>query len=259
MAKKEREGLSKRQEFREKRRRAEQRNRLITIGIVVFVALVVAFFLIYPQVKPVAQILPVTPVARSNVDRNTAGDPKALVKLEEFSDYQCPFCKRFWQETEPQVEDAYVKTGKVEFTYRSAGNWVSGNSGTGGTESQDSATAAYCAADQNKFWQMHDALFSNNRDVEEQGSFAPRRLQEIAQSIGLDMSAFNSCISSGKYQNQVNQDFQDAKIAGITGTPFFVITYTANGQTKTDTIDGAQPFSAFQQKLDAALAAAGAK
>jgi protein-disulfide isomerase len=259
MSKKDREGMSKRQEFREKRRRAEQRNRLITIGAVVLIALVVAFFLIYPQVKPVAAITPVTPVARPNVDRNIAGDPKALVKIEEFSDFQCPFCKRFWQETEAQVEDAYVKTGKVQLTYRSAGNWVSLNSGSGGVESQDSAMAAYCAGDQNKFWQMHDALFSNNRDVEEQGSFAPRRLQEIAQSIGLDMNAYNSCVSSGKYLDQVNKDFADAKAAGITGTPFFVITYTVKGQTKTDTIDGAQPFSVFQQKLDAALTAAGAK
>jgi protein-disulfide isomerase len=259
MSKKDREGTSKRQEFREKRRRAEQRSRLITIGVVVFIALVVAFFLIYPQIRPVAAIDPVTPVARPNVNRNTAGDPKAPVKLEEFSDYQCPFCKRFWQETEAQVLDTYVKTGKVQYTFRSAGNWVSGNIGSGGVESQDSAMAAYCAADQNKFWEMSDAMFTNNRDVEEQGSFAPRRLQEIAQSVGLDMTAYNSCFTGGKYQNQVNQDFADAKAAGITGTPFFVITYTVNGQTKTDTIDGAQPFSVFQQKLDAAFTAASAK
>ncbi len=259
MSRKDREGPSKRQEFREKRRRAEQRNRLITIGVVVLVALVVAFFLIYPQIRPVAAIQPVTPVARPNADRNTAGDANAPVKLVEFSDYQCPYCKRFWEQTEPQVMDAYVKTGKVQFTFRSAGNWVSGNIGSGGTESQDSAMASYCAADQNKFWEMHDALFANNRDVEEQGSFTIRRLQEIAQSVGLDMSAYNSCISSGKYQKQVDQDFQDARTAGINGTPFFVITYTVNGETKTDTIDGAQPFSAFQQKLDAALTAVGAK
>ena len=259
MSKKDREGMSKRQEFREKRRRAERRNRLIVIGIVVVLAIGFAFLLIWPQIKPVPEIVQVTPVPRTNVNGAAYGDPKAPVKLTEFSDFQCPFCKQFWSQTEAQVEDAYVKTGKVLLVDRSAGNWVSRNSGSGGTESQDAAMAAYCAADQNKYWPMHDALFANNRDVEEQGSFTPRRLREIAQGVGLDMSAYDSCISSNKYLNQVNQDLQDAQTAGITGTPFFVITYTVNGQEKTDKIDGAQPLSAFQQKLDAALKAAGAK
>ncbi len=260
MPRKDREGMSKRQEFREKRRRAEQRNRYIIIGAVVLVAVVVAFFLIYPQVKPVPQVVQVTPQPHvAEISRNTEGNPKALVTLTIFSDFQCPFCKEWWTNTEPQVEDAYVKTGKVYFVYRSAGNWVSRNAGDGGTESQDAAMAAYCAGDQGKFWEMHDALFANNRDLEESGSFSPKRLQVIAQSVGLNMNEFNSCISSNKYLNQVNQDFQDATTAGITGTPFFVVSYKVNGQTKTDTIDGAQTFSAFQQKLDAALTAAGAK
>ncbi len=259
MAKKDREGMSKRQEFREKRRRAEQRNRYLIIGGVVVVAVVFAFLLIWPNVKPVPQVVQVTPFPRVETKGNYEGNPKALVKLTEFSDFQCPFCKQWWSETEPQVEAAYVKTGKVYLEDRSAGNWVSRNAGTGGTESQDAAMAAYCAADQNKYWQMHDALFANNQDVEEAGSFTIRRLQVIAQGVGLDMSAYNSCMSSQKYLNQVNQDFQDATNAGITGTPFFVITYTVTGQTKTETLDGAQPFSAFQQKLDAALAAASGK
>jgi protein-disulfide isomerase len=259
MSKKDREGMSKRQEFREKRRRAEQRNRLITIGAIVVVVLIVAFFVIYPQIKPVAQVLPATAIPRAQTDRNAAGNPKAPVKITEYSDFQCPYCKRFWAETEPLLDQNYVQTGKVYFVDRSAGNWVSGNAGTGGTESQDSAMAALCAADQGKYWQMHDALFSNNQDVEEQGAFAPKRLQAIAQSVGLDMNAFNSCFSSQKYLTQVNQDFQDAKTAGITGTPFFVLTYTVNGQTKTETIDGAQPYSVFQQKIDAALQATGSK
>jgi protein-disulfide isomerase len=258
MSKKEKDGMSKRQEFREKRRRAEQRNRWILIGSVTLIALVIAFFLIYPQVKPIAAIQPANSVARPNVNRNSTGDPNAPVKLVEFSDYQCPFCRDFWQGTEGQIIDAYVKTGKVFYTARSAGNWVSGNIGTGGVESQNSAMAAYCAADQNKFWQMHDALFTNVIG-EEAGSFTTRRLQAIGQSAGLDMNAFNSCYSSNKYQNQVNQDFQDATTNKITGTPFFVITYMAKGQTNTDTIDGAQAFSVFQQKLDADLAATGAK
>jgi protein-disulfide isomerase len=258
MSKKEREGMSKRQEFREKRRRTEQRNRWILIGSITLLALVIAFFLIYPQVKPIAAIQPATVIAMPNVNRNSSGDPNAPVKLVEYSDYQCPFCRNFWKDTEAQVIDAYVKTGKVLYTARSAGNWVSGNIGTGGVESQNSAMAAYCAADQNKFWEMHDALFTNVIG-EEAGSFTTRRLQAIAQNVGLDMNAYNSCYSNNKYLDQVNQDFQDATAAKITGTPFFVITYTANGQTNTDTVDGAQAFSVFQQKLDADLAAAGVK
>lgn len=192
------------------------------------------------------------PQAHPQAMRNTMGDPNAPVKVSEFMDFQCPYCQRYSQGTEPQIVDAYVKTGKVFYTVRSAGNWVSGNIGQGSTESQDSAMSAYCAADQNKYWEMHDALFTNVLG-EDAGSFTPRRLQAIAQGIGLDMSAFNSCFSSQKYLNQVNQDFQDAQAAGIQGTPFFEITYMANGQTKTSQIDGAQPYSAFQAAIEAAL------
>lgn len=261
MSDNDREGMSKRQQFREKRRRAEQRNRFIWIGLIVLGAVLVAFFLIYPQVKPIAAVQPAAPVTRPNVDRNTTGDPNAPVKLVEFADFQCPFCQRFWKETEGQIIDTYVKTGKVQYTYRSAGNWVSHNiaasqGGPEGVESQNAAMAAYCAADQNKFWEYHDALFTNVLG-EDAGSFTGRRLQAIAQTVGLDMNAFSSCYSSDKYKAQVDQDFKDAISAGIQGTPFFVISYTVNGQTQTATINGAQPFSAFQQELDKALAALG--
>jgi protein-disulfide isomerase len=249
--------MSKREMFRDKRRRSAQRSRLVSIGLIVLGALLVAFFLIYPQLKPVAAIQTAPPHTHPMVDRNSIGDPKARVTLTEFSDYQCPYCKDFWEQTEGQIVDTYVATGKVRLTARSAGNWVSGNIG-GGVESQNSALAAYCAADQGKFWEIYDALFTNVLG-EEAGSFTARRLQAIAENVGLDMQAFNACYSSNKYVNEVNQDFADAKAAGITGTPFFVITYTAGGQTKTDTVDGAQSFTAFQQKLDAALAAAGAQ
>ncbi len=250
------EGMSKRQQFREKRRRAEQRNRLIWIGLIVVGAVLVAFVLIYPQVRPIADVQSVTSPALPNVDRNSTGDPNAPVKLVEYSDFQCPFCKRFWQETQAQIIESYVRTGKVQFTYRSAGNWVSSHT-PGSLESEDAAMAAYCAADQNKFWEMHDALFANNQDLEDQGAFTGRRLAAIAEKTGLDMNAFNSCYSSQKYKGQVDQDFTDATAAGIQGTPFFVITYTVNGQAQTATIDGAQPFSTFQQELDKALAEAG--
>ena len=196
----------------------------------------------------------VMPPARDHpqADGNKMGDPNAPVKMTEFGDFQCTYCKEFWTDTETQIVDTYVKTGKVQYAYRSAGNWVSANIGQGSVESQDAAMAAYCAADQNKFWQMHDALFANGLG-EDAGSFTDPRLQAIAQIVGLDMSAFNSCYSSHKYLDQVNQDFKDARTAGIQGTPFFVLTYAVNGQTRTTSVDGAQPYSIFQQTIDAAL------
>lgn len=258
MSSKDMEGLSKRQAFREKRRRAAQRGRWLIIGGIVILAVLVVAAVVLPQLKPIAAIQPPPAQDRPAVSRNASGDPNAPVKLTVFSDYQCPYCKEFWSTTEGQIVDAYVRTNKVQFIERSAGNWVSGNIGGTSTESQDAAMAAYCAGDQNKFWEMNDALFTNAIG-EDAGSFTSRRLQALAQSVGLDMNAFNSCFSSNKYLDQVNQDFKDAQAAGITGTPFFTISYTAGGQPKTDIVDGAQPFSVFQQKLDAALAAAGAK
>jgi protein-disulfide isomerase len=246
------EKVSKRQERRQKAEQREKANRLRTMGLIVVGVLILVVLFISQQAKPIASIVTVDAVARPSADRNNAGDPKAPIQIVEFSDYQCPYCKQFYQTTEPSLEEYFVKTGKLYFTYRSAGNWVSSNIGAG-TESQDAALAAYCAADQNKFWEMHDALFANNRDVENQGSFTDKRLTAIAESIKLDMTAYQDCYDSGKYKDQVQQDFTDATAAGISGTPFFVMTYKVNGETKTETIDGAQPITVFQQKIEAAL------
>jgi protein-disulfide isomerase len=178
------------------------------------------------------------------------GDPDAPIQMVEFGDFQCPYCERFAMQTEPSLVENYINTGKVYFTFRSAGNWVSKNIGQGRTESQDAAAAAYCAGDQGKFWEMHDSLFANNRDVEDQGSFSSSRLAGMAESLGLDMTEFRSCYDSGKYADQVQQDYQDAIAAGVQGTPSFIIIYTANGETQTFPIEGAQPYEVFQQSLD---------
>jgi predicted DsbA family dithiol-disulfide isomerase len=105
---------------------------------------------------------------------------------------------------------------------------------------------------------MHAYLFANALG-EDAGSFTDRRLAAIAKKAGLNMDQFNSCYNSGKFKDRVQQDAQDGKAANITGTPGFIITYTVNGETKTDRIDGAEQFSTFQQKLEAALNAAGAQ
>lgn len=132
MSKKDREGPSKRQEFREKRRRAEMRNRWIVIGTIIVIAVLIVGAFAYYELQPVAAIQKADARTRPNVNRNSTGDPNAPVKLTEFSDFQCPYCRQFWTSTEAQVISTYVTTDKVFYTYRSAGNWVSGNIGDNG-------------------------------------------------------------------------------------------------------------------------------
>jgi protein-disulfide isomerase len=227
------------------------------VALCAVVAMLVGTLFIAPkiadQLNPVVKVATVEPVTDLKANGNSLGDPNAPIHIIEFGDFQCPFCKRFHVETESFLISTYVKTGKVYFTYRSAGNWVSKNIGQGSTESQDAALAAYCAGDQNKFWEMHDALFANNRDVEDQGSFTSERLTTIAKSVELDMTAYQDCFDSGKYANQVKQDYADTLTAGIQGTPSFVVIYTVNGVTKHTLIEGAQPFDAFQQAINQIL------
>lgn len=247
------EKTSKRQERRDKAQKREKANRLRTMVLIVAGVAILVFLFISQQLKPVTGIVTVESEPRPMADRNSMGDTNAPIQIVEFSDFQCPFCERFATDTEPLLTEYFVKTGKVLFTYRSAGNWVSNNIGGGRTESQDAGLAAYCAADQGKFWEMHDSIFANNRDVEDQGSFADKRLTAMAESIGLDMTAYQDCYDSGKYEDDIQQGFDDAVAAGISGTPFFVMTYKVNGEVKTETIEGAQPINEFQQKIEAAL------
>ena len=248
---------SKRQARREQVERRQQRQRLITIGLIVVGALLIVAPIAYQMLKPIAEVVSVDPGTHPSADDNSMGDPNALILIEEFSDFQCPFCERFHKETEPLLRQYYIDTGKVRFVYRSMGNFVSDNiarsQGTPAkTESRDAALAAYCAGDQNKFWEMHAHLFANALG-EDVGSFSDERLKAIAETVGLDMNQFNSCYDSGKYEDRVQKDFEDGQAANINGTPGFIITYTVNGETKTDRIDGAQGFAVFQQKLEAAL------
>ena len=251
------ERKSKRQERREKMAQQERRNRLVTIGLIVIGAVLVVAAVIWPQIRPVAEVVSVDPETHPTADDNAMGDPNAPIKIEEFADFQCPYCEQFHTQTEPLLKQYFIDTGKVHFVFRSMGNFVSDNlaraKGTPATtESRDAALAAYCAGDQNKFWEMHAHLFANILG-EDAGSFTDRRLKAIAETAGLDMAAFNSCYDSGKYLDRVQQDFEDGQAANVTGTPSFVITYTVNGETKTKFIGGAEPFSKFQQELEAAL------
>jgi len=139
---------SKRQERREKIHQQERRRRLLTIGIITVVAAFLVFAIVWPQIRPFAEVVAVESSPPATAERNTAGDPDAPIKIEEFADFQCPFCERFHEQTQPLLIQHYVDTGKVLFVYRSMGNFVSDNIARqkgvpATTESQDAALAAY--------------------------------------------------------------------------------------------------------------------
>jgi protein-disulfide isomerase len=258
------ETMSKREMMRAKRARADRSQRILLIVGVAIIAIAAALFLILPNLpKPIGEIAtPAASVARPQVKFNTAGDPNAPVKIIEYSDFQCPYCDRFAKETEPQIMETYVATGKVFFEYRTAGEFIGGPNG----ESIHAAEAAYCAGDQNKFWEMHDILFAN-QNGENKGAFTDARLYAFADKIGLDAATFKECFSSSKYLSLGTQDEQNAlkDIQGasnfaelvaakeISADGFSTPSFLINGRL----LAGARPFSDFQKEIEAALVAAG--
>jgi protein-disulfide isomerase len=174
-------------------------------------------------------------------DDAVLGSVNAPVTIVEFSDFQCLFCRKFWVETMPQLKKTYIDTGKVKFVYRDF------PLSSIHPSAEASAEASECAADQNKYWEMHDIIFSEQA---KKGTgtiqYTVNDLKKWAGQIGLDTTKFNSCLDSGKYKSEVEKDTQDAAAIGISGTPAFVI--------GSKIISGAYPFSEFQKAIDAELA-----
>ncbi len=233
--------MSKRQTRRERQRKQKQRQRMITMLVIAGVALIVAGLLVLPNLKPVGEV--VQPPAREHpmANDNAMGDPNAPVVIEEFSDFQCPYCRLFYENTEEALIQAYVATGKVYFVYHSMGGMI-------GPESLAAAEAAYCAGDQGKFWEYHDILFANQTG-ENVGAFSTKRLVAFADALNLDVKAFKDCLNGHKYRQRATQDQVDGRQKGIRATPSFLI----NGKL----LEGAQPFEVFQQAIEEALTASG--
>ena len=238
--------MSKRQQRKEQIRRKEKQSRFLAIGLITVGALFLAFLVIYPNLKPLGEVVTPKEITRANVDFNTAGDPNAPITITEYSDFQCPYCRIFFENTEELLMKQYVETGTVHFVYKSVGAFI-------GAESKAAAEAAYCAGDQGKFWEMHDMLFTNQTG-ENVGAFDDRHLEAFADELGLDRGQYDDCRSSGKYSDLAEQDAKDATAAGIQATPSFILTYDVNGETQTRVIQGAQGIDVFAQEIEAALA-----
>ena len=175
-------------------------------------------------------------------DDPVKGNPNAPVTVVEFSDFQCPFCSRFFQQTLPLIEKNYIDTGKIKFVYKDLPlDSLHPNA-------RAAHIAAECADEQGKFWEYHDVLFEKQSQW---SSLASSELEntftEFATDMGLQAASFESCMQSPNIADEVNKDTLEAASYGATGTPTFFIGNEKDGFIK---LVGAQPYAVFQRVID---------
>lgn len=175
-------------------------------------------------------------------DDPVKGNPNAPVTIVEFSDFQCPFCARFFAQTLPQIQQDYIDSGKVKLVFRDFPiESIHANA-------KAASIAAECADDQNMFWQYHDRLFEGQTQwARLSANDAANTFKQYATELGLNSENFDSCFTSTKYSDEINEDFRNGANYGVTGTPAFFIGNDKDGYV---ILIGAKPYSAFQQVID---------
>jgi protein-disulfide isomerase len=226
----------------------------LTVGAVVVGVVVVLFAsgAVGGTNKPTAVIVP--PATSKAADLVDPADPRALgganapIKLEVWADFQCPACALYATEIEPSIVDEYVASGKAHIKFH---DYAFLDSRSTTKESQDAAAAARCAAEQGQFWAYHDWLFANQRG-ENKGAFSRDRLKTIAERVGLDVNAWQSCLDAGEAHAAVAAETKQGADQTVNSTPTLVI----NGEIQRDAKGnaGALPLDQLRAKFDAILA-----
>lgn len=214
---------------------------LIAVAIVVAGGLVAAAIIYTNMNTPAPQVVtaPATaPAAAEAVDPASVvieregypslGDPKAPILMVEYSDFSCGFCKRHNDATKAAIIEQYVKTGQVHYIRKDLI--------TVGTPL--TAEAAYCAQDQDAYWEYHDVLYANQETDRSRWTDESVHVG-YASDIGLDTTTFADCLAADTHADKVAASSQEAARYGGSGTPFFLL----NGNP----VSGAQPLSAFEQ------------
>jgi len=190
---------------------------------------------------------PFEPKTRAQVDAKTWGDPLAPVRIVMFEDFQCPVCRRFTEELEPQLASEFIETGRavVEFHHMAFL----------GAESFAAGSAAECANEQGAFWPYHDILFLR-QGAENSGVFSTKNLKTFAGQMATaepalpwDQAAFEGCVDAGQTMAIVEQQTNEASTAGVSSTPSFLI----NGEA----IVGLPTYDSLKATIERAEAAAG--
>lgn len=202
----------------------------LTIGIITGLILVV-----FPESENDSKLFTASKLIENGSP--ILGDSNAPITILEWGDYQCTFCYKFHQNTLDMINEKYIKTGKVKLVFK--------DFPLNGPDSLLAAQAAYCANDQDKYWQYHDELYKN-WGGERTGWVTRDSLNSFAISVNLDLVEFNKCLDERKYENKVNSLYEFGREVGIDATPSFLV-FNDNKIIK---IRGNQPLEVFHKTFD---------
>jgi protein-disulfide isomerase len=173
------------------------------------------------------------------------GSSKAKVTMVEFGDYQCHFCAAFQRDTKDSILQNFVNTGQVKFLFKD----FTINDKPGNKASTLAAEASYCAADQGKYWPYHDEIYKNSKG-EYVAWVTKDVLKQFASNVNIsNIKKFSECLDSQNHSNIVEQNDNLANSIGLQATPSFILLSTGKSQQQPLLIDGAQPYSSFQQAI----------
>jgi len=188
--------------------------------------------------KPVPPVPPKAARGTLNVgDAPLMGDREAPLTIVEFTDYQCPFCERFYKETFPDIKKKFIDSGKARFYVM---NFPLSDIHQ---NAMSAAEAARCARDQGKFWQFHEHLQTSREHLDLES------LVQFASDQSLDVPVFRQCVTSEKYRDEIDQTRRMAQTKAVQGTPTFFVGKSTPGGVDGEIIVGAVPFEDFEQAL----------
>lgn len=194
--------------------------------------------------KPGQPAQPSAPVISKVVsidDDPIKGDKNAPVTIVEFSDYECPFCKRSNDNVMTRIDKEYISTGKVRLVFR---DYPLGFH----RKAIPAAMAANCAGEQGKYWEVHDFLFANPNKLD------PASVANASDELGLDKAKFEVCVNDKSKQEEITKDFKDGQKYGVRGTPsYFIGKTTESGEIEGTFIRGAQPYPVFEEQIEEQL------
>jgi len=177
---------------------------------------------------------------RLGAGEEALGRADAPITVVEFTDYQCPYCRGFQASTWPPLKRTYVDTGKVRFVVRDLPLKFH-------SAARPAAEVAHCAAEQGKFWPMHNALLSDR-------ALDDRSVLERADELGLNVSSLRSCVTDHKYEAAIARNAAQAASLGVTATPTFIIGRTTHGELTGVRVSGTLSYGNFAAYLDSLLA-----